>query len=341
MGSTVSTGKLVAAFQSATGPMYVLFEETYESNCYPHTPRWSAMAICNLEGALRHIFRAASSCEGGMLKGAGGRDISPEGYVGGWMRALANPVEMGDMAIPLKVSTGYSAIIDQDLFGNVRENLVAAGHADLAAKLEAGETCTLSLHGDCIALAAIFNGVHAGAWRVIRTTPTYAPHVPELGYNPKKVKAPQQQLPAFMVEKQSLFCTLIQQADGTWRNGGGDYSLVGSFVANAWRTELSYPGSYRAQIKEYRAAIETAPAAPADMILEIDTTKIPSWQLRSLQGILKTHPHELTGDVVRMQLPTDSNQRYSVAHIESAVWIKPTAKAPIASPTEQLSMWAA
>ena len=39
MGSTVSTGKLAAAFRATGGKiMYVLFEETYEANCYPRTP---------------------------------------------------------------------------------------------------------------------------------------------------------------------------------------------------------------------------------------------------------------------------------------------------------------
>ena len=39
MGSTVSTGKLAAAFKATSGKiMYVLFEETYEANCYPRTP---------------------------------------------------------------------------------------------------------------------------------------------------------------------------------------------------------------------------------------------------------------------------------------------------------------
>ena len=73
MGSTVSTGKQVAAFKATSGKvMYVLFEETYESNCYPRTPRWSSYMIGELPAVMRHIFRAASSCEGGMLKGAGG-----------------------------------------------------------------------------------------------------------------------------------------------------------------------------------------------------------------------------------------------------------------------------
>ena len=43
MGSTVSTNKLAAAFKTNSGKtMYVLFEETYESNCYPRTPSWGA-----------------------------------------------------------------------------------------------------------------------------------------------------------------------------------------------------------------------------------------------------------------------------------------------------------
>ena len=84
MGSTVSTNKLAAAFKTTSGKtMYVLFEETYESNCYPRTPRWGCLMMGEIANTMRGIFRSAGSCEGGMLKGAGGRDISPEGYIQG------------------------------------------------------------------------------------------------------------------------------------------------------------------------------------------------------------------------------------------------------------------
>lgn len=324
MGSTVSTGKLVAAFQGANGPMYVLFEETYESNSYPHTPRWSCMAVCTLESALRHIFRSASSCEGGMLKGSGGRDITPEGYIAGWMKALANPVAMADQTFDLSVGGDYSSTVPMDLFAAFgKDNLCRIGKAELAGKLDAGETVRASLFDNSDVIAALFDGFSIGAWRIIRSTPLHAPCVPALGYNPSKAKAPSLDLPGFMVIPNTVCGQVLQQGADGWRCAGAGYSLVASFVANAWRTELSHPGSYRAQIKEFRAAVETAPAIPDGMSIVVDTSALPGRRLTTLEKILPAIPHSRSGTEVWMAAPTNSDHLYYVTSWEQAVWHLP------------------
>ena len=96
MGATVSTGKLAAAFATAAGKIiYVLFEQTYEKNCHPHRPEWSCTFIGSIEMAMKWIFLSASSCEGGMLQNRSGQ-ITPEGYIAGWLKELASPVEFQD-----------------------------------------------------------------------------------------------------------------------------------------------------------------------------------------------------------------------------------------------------
>jgi hypothetical protein len=103
MGATVTCKKLVAAFAGAGRVFYVLFEQTYEKNCYPHTPGWSCTYCGGIDGALRRIFRYASSCEGGMLQNRSGW-ITPEGYIAGWMKEMASPVRMSDCAISLQLA---------------------------------------------------------------------------------------------------------------------------------------------------------------------------------------------------------------------------------------------
>lgn len=77
MGATVTTGKRAAAFKAPSGQnFYVLFEETYEKNCTPHTPHWNCILFGDLIAAMERIFRHASACEGGMLQGRGG-SITP------------------------------------------------------------------------------------------------------------------------------------------------------------------------------------------------------------------------------------------------------------------------
>ena len=103
MGATVTTGKLAAAFQAPSGQnIYILFEETYEKNCTPHTPHWSCILFGNLSAAVERIFGHASGCEGGMLQGRGG-SITPEGYIRGWLKELASPVAFPKETVALKI----------------------------------------------------------------------------------------------------------------------------------------------------------------------------------------------------------------------------------------------
>ena len=108
MGATVTCRKLAAAFACADGVFYALFEQTYEKNCYPHTPGWSCVHFGNIDHALRTIFRHASSCEGGMLQSRSGC-ITPEGYIAGWMKEMASPMRMPDCRIDLHVSDSIYA----------------------------------------------------------------------------------------------------------------------------------------------------------------------------------------------------------------------------------------
>ena len=69
MGSTVTTGRLAAAIRAQSGAtIYCLYEQTYEKNCFPHTPRWSAIYIGHSRGALRNVFGYASMSQGRTLK---------------------------------------------------------------------------------------------------------------------------------------------------------------------------------------------------------------------------------------------------------------------------------
>ena len=48
MGSTIVTNRLAAVFDNPRNRgdhIWLLFERCYESNVYPHTPRWSARLI--------------------------------------------------------------------------------------------------------------------------------------------------------------------------------------------------------------------------------------------------------------------------------------------------------
>lgn len=342
MGATVSTGKLVGAFQGSNGTTtYVLFEETFEKNCYPHSPKWSARAIGDLNAALRVIFLSGSSCEGGMLKGAGGRDITPEGYIAGWMKEMESPVEMTDRAFELTVGDSWQSPIAISDFERVKAKLVAIGANKIAATLEMGETAQASLYADSEALSAIYDGIEIGAWRIIQSydTPLHGTRNPNLGYKPAKAKAYALNVPRFMKIRADFDHHLIQGADGIWRCEGAGYSYVSSYVANLWQDELRNPGSYRNRIKTYRDAIKHASVAPAQSTkIVVDTmADLDQWQRDSVERIIRDTPHARVGYEVHMSIPSDYNQLYWVSGLpeKCTKWVI-TDNAP----TEQLSLLA-
>lgn len=93
MGSTYSVDKRAAALVAPNGTIYyALFEQTYESNVWPRTPRWCARFFGTAEACMERIVAWSTDCEGGMLKGSNG-DISPSTYIKQWREAMATPVE--------------------------------------------------------------------------------------------------------------------------------------------------------------------------------------------------------------------------------------------------------
>ncbi|RZU28992.1 hypothetical protein [Edaphobacter modestus] len=264
MGATVITGKRAAAFKAPAGDIiYVLFEETYEKNCYPHTPHWSCGFIGRLDGVMQRIFRCASNCEGGSLQSRQG-DIKPESMIAGWLKELEAPHEMPDLNIVLKIGTDsmYDAI-PKKASEAALQRLSDMGRSDVADRLAAGESVELSLHRDSDVIMAALG--HQMPWRIIRgEEAAYHPRRPDLGYAPKPAKGFDVQVPAVL--KVEEYERLLQKPDGTWYCAGWDYSVVGDYVAGLGEAELREPGSFRKRIIAYRETVfrESVSAANAE-----------------------------------------------------------------------------
>lgn len=350
MGSTVSTGKLVGAFRASNGqPCYVMFEQTYSKNCHPHTPRWGAQVIGDLESILKTIFASAASCEGGMLQGTGGRHISPETYIAGWLKELGNPVSMADREIELKVADSYQSPIAQGDFERVKAQVLALGAQDTVSALEAGETVVVSLHRDSEILSAIYDGRHAGAWRVIpaHDTPTNGIRDAALGYNPQKSKTFEVAVPGFKKIHEGDSNILVQGTDGDWNCAGWAYSIIGDYVTGLWQAEMSEPGSYRARVKAYRSAVEGAPCIPDRGVKVVVDTSVPlkNYEQSNVEGTLKKVAHTRVGNELHFNVPKDQEEIYFVTRLPSACtkWViaesPRTSGGPVVSaPMEQLSL---
>lgn len=344
MGNTVSTGKLVGAFKGTHGkPVYVLFERTYESNVYPHTPSWSAQMIGSIESAMGRVFMSASACEGGSLLGASGRPITAEGYIASWMKELANPVEMDDSVYQLALGASWNSPIPKGDFERIKPRLEAIGATRILAGLEsASASAVASLYTDHEALSVIYDGLHSGAWRIIPShgVPVHGRRNEDLGYKPAKAKAYRVDVPRFMKVSDTTSKHLILGEDGKWRclDGGYSYSYLSSFICGLIKAELYEPGSYKTRIKAYREAIASASVVPeGTQIIISDLANIKEWAQRDIDRIIADTPHSTIKDGVQISVPTDHTLLYWATGLPSGhtEWVF-SAKAPV----EQLCLLA-
>jgi len=331
MGATVTCNKLAAAFAGADSPFYVLFEETYEKNCYPHTPHWSCVYLGDIEGALRQIFRFASSCEGGMLQTRSG-NVTPEGYIAGWMKELASPMRMPDCNITLQVSESLYASVRSANVEAVCAILDDNGQAAAAKAIRAGDQATLSLHRDAIAVAGLC--VAIAPWRIIgsHTVPLYGERDHSLGYNPKPAAGFDVARPAaFKVDNHNR---LLQRVDGSWFCAGWQHSIVGSFVANLWEAERKEPGSFRKRIRALREVLKTAEMVPTGtkVVVSAQAPSLSEHRRRACNDFVRKFPVQMTPEGFEA-VPSVDNLYYLCEFRDDATWVLPPTEQKPAQPT--------
>lgn len=319
MGATVTTNKLAAAFREQSGEIcYILFEKTYEKNCYPHWPRFSCHYIGNIEGTMERIFLAASSCESGMLQNRNG-SITPEGYIAGWLKELANPVAMYEVMIQLETGKSY----DYPISANNRDAAIAALRAisrdDLANAIEAGRAPTLSLWNDSAAVRALCSKGNVWTWLLLKSAPTNYPRDASLGYAPKPAK--RHALPTPNIRRPGAHeeYVLVQGEDGAWRSEGWAYSVVSAFIGNDFAEELRAPGGYRKRIKAFRDAVTNAPRL-SEATVTVDRTKYldSEWQRKTVAEIPSAFP-EACDNGSSFVIPMTKENCYSLCGLPSEV----------------------
>ena len=274
MGSTITTSRAIAGVRTEKGQtLYVLFEETYESNVSPKIPSWCCMGFGYLPATLERIFALASSCEGGMLKNRSGY-ITPEGYIGTWMKELARPLILRHTEVCLKVGNGFYCAIPTANLTEAVDLLVHAGRPEQANELHDTNAITLDLARDTDALLALLKGLHISPWRMIDSHAVAHrsnDRNPALGYNPARGKPLPPTVPTAL--KLNNDVRLLKGPDGDWRCGGWQYELVGRHVLGLWQAEMSWPGYYRKQIAAFRNALDRAPIAPDGLVVEVDPSE--------------------------------------------------------------------
>lgn len=281
MSSTFTVGKLAAAVPIADGQAYyILFEQTYESNVSPRTPRWSCIYFGTVAGALRQIFGRASSAEGGMLRNRAD-NLTPESYVASWVKQLAAPVGYCTHGVQLCRGKSFYAPINDENADAARATLEAHDRPDLARKLDELASVELDVYRDAKLLAALVEDGGVSPWRLI-TGPGRALRIPSerLGYRPPPARNAEVTTPAFRsVDGEHV---LMQRSDGTWYQAGWQGRVVANYIADLWELELTEPGAYRRRIQAYRAAVAGAPKIPQARVVVNLAVPLEDWQSRTV-----------------------------------------------------------
>ena len=278
MSATVTTGKLAAAFRTAAGKVvYALFEKTYEKNVYPHTPRWSCIALGYFEQVLKYVFQRGAGCEGDSLQGIHGW-IKPENYIADWRRKLAEPVELQDAAIALKVGDSFYSTVKANKEADVRRVLASIGREDISRRLfDAKEEVLLLLHADIDVIHALY-GKGGGVlypWLVLNESHAGTIGRSELGFTPSNKPI---EVPNVSVYRFGDNHCLAKFGAGQWGMKSGQHSVVEEYIEEAvFHLELQKTKCATALIAAFREKCQAAPQIPGNARFTV-TRNIPNAQ---------------------------------------------------------------
>ena len=287
MSSTISTARRVAATRMPNGQVaYFLFEETYESNLYPHTPHWSCVGIGALEDSLRRIFGLASSCEGGCLKNPSGR-MTPEGYAATWLKELANPFQLRASRHRLAVGNGTFDALTPDSVGRAASALAETGFGEAAAELQATRGISLDLPHDAPLAVFLHQRLKVLTWRIAPACMVPQPHherADGLGHQPTPARKVALAFPAAMRVGHDTI--LMRRTDGSWACEQGQYWVVSKYFERLWEEEGAEPGGYARKVRALRKALEDAPRAPDGLRVRVYPARADSeWSATSIREI--------------------------------------------------------
>lgn len=252
MGATVITNKAAGVLVHNGETIYVLFEETYEKNCYPHTPHWGAWCSGTIDSIIRFVYRCGLSCEGGMLQTRSGH-LSPESYIRGWQAALATPLAISEQKI-LRFGRRYS---DDKMVDRMIAVCEKVGDTEAAGALRQG----LQVHRQITSPTGIaLLTADIPAYRLDLHLSDLQEDAPHAAYRPKKASESPMTLPVISVMKKANGGSVVLQRSekGAWINLGASYRAIGGFVRQLADNELAYPGTSLGLLKAFRAKVDEA-----------------------------------------------------------------------------------
>jgi len=273
MGATVVTGKTVAAFRNPKNGevIYILFEQSYEKNCYPHTPSWGCRAIGTFEQVLKRVFASAAACESGSLQIRSG-DTKPETYLKSWRLSFNEPFHMEDQEIELKLGgTSMYDTIPESQVETAMAMLERIGRQDVAEALKAGPV-KVSLHRDVDLILGLYGvDTKLPVWKIIDDLHGlgYADEslAPKVGKRDIAIPS----VVAYAVDNENVVVSL---GNGPLKHMGWRYSAVGQYIVDvAYPIELQSSFSCYKLIQEFRDLCIAAPELPDNTVITVSPAK--------------------------------------------------------------------
>lgn len=187
MASTWTSTKAVMAHTTKNGETrYSLHEQSTCSSVSPKIYNWYTHLYGTIEQVLEHIQMLAGHAEGGMLKGYGGRKITPAGYTRLWLTELTRPVAMPSTTITVHHPDFHEpGCTEHPALIAAVATLKKWGMSEQAAMLENGTDFELDLCEDSELVEALYPVRKSFTRRMPCPTGAEQP-APELAYKPAK-----------------------------------------------------------------------------------------------------------------------------------------------------------
>lgn len=268
MGSTYSVNKQAAATVAPNGTIFfALFEQTYESNCFPQTPNWCAIYFGTAEACMERIISHATACEGGMLKEKGG-DTTPSAYIKHWREALANPVSLRRGFVSAEFGKGIYSIDDdkRDAIATILAKYGHPGIVDNKVSIKIGEQPEL--------LQEIIDA-RTSAWKFIdRSDVAHESATDWAAYSPPLCESDVPEFSVFYIQESNHDREHWVLMDGRMHGLGWSYSTIGRLIERFGKpSEKARPGSIESVIRAIRAAVKKAVPFPMEQRVRIDGAK--------------------------------------------------------------------
>lgn len=294
MGSTYSVGKQAAAMAAPNGVIfYALFEQTYESNVFPHNPHWGAVYFGTAEGCMERIINHASCCEGGTLKERGGM-TTPSAYIKHWREALANPVTLRKGVATAEFGNGIYKL-PEDNRATIEAILAKHGHPGVI-----GNKVSIDFGAQPELLQEIIDA-KTSTWRFLDHGDTTTKSTKDwAAYSPSLCKGVLPEFSVFYIQgKPNWDREHWLQVNGQMFSLGWEYSVIAHLVERYARaSEKAIPGSAEAVIKEIRVIVKKAVPFPMEQRIRIDVAKAEDRYRKSLFEQLATKLGAETSGVI-------------------------------------------